>query len=122
MTQTSIPEKQAIELKDDVLEQQKRLRDKLAGIDVTSLTKQEERDDYVFCVNKNFLAIKYIREALLSDIVDRMSQNEDEIKDGIKNLKQLIDQVNSQAALLSVLDRIIAIVIRVVSIFSPAQT
>lgn len=121
MTHTHLTESEFELLKDNALAQQQRLREKLQAVDATTLT-QEELTDYTFCVNKNFLAIRNIRQADFAVIVERMRQNEDEISGGISNLETLIDQIRSQADLLGVLDRVISIVVRVVSIFAPVTT
>jgi ADP-dependent phosphofructokinase/glucokinase len=100
------------------LEAQKQLRDKLQSVNATTLNP-EEIADYSFCLNKNFVAIRNLENAELSKLIDSMTKNEDEIQDGIENLKGLIENARNQAAVFSVIDRIIAIVVRVVKIFTP---
>ena len=100
------------------LQGQKRLREKLRAVDATNL-EQEDLADYTFCVNKNFLAIKRIETQEIDILIAKMRENENEIKNGIENLKEIIDKINEQVSIFNFIDRIIAITVRIARIFTP---
>lgn len=99
------------------LKQQRELKNQLKEVDPTTLDP-EQLADYSYCLTKNFVVIKKLETLQIQMIIDKMNENEEELKKGIENLENVIEKLKTQASIFGFLDKIIAVTVSFLGIIA----
>ncbi len=79
------------------LEQQEKIKDKFKEVgpeifNQKTLESEQLAVDYSYCFTKNLVAIRKLEYAQIRLILEKMNQNEEELKKGIENLENVIEE------------------------------
>ena len=95
------------------------LKTKLGLVSASEIANKREgvKDNYFYCQKQQAILVGELQNRLLTEIADKLEGLEQDFNQGIQELDTVIAQIDSNTKLLGVLDRIVAIIARIITIF-----